>query len=125
MKNQQWVAEAIGLYATNTVWKLLGTEGSGKRLVAALGSPHENVRTIAGIFLVQGGRKALPLLEEALENRQNLPLVLTLLGDIGEPESQGHLRRYLDDNDPATADAAKQALRVLQFKHLYSSQRSP
>ena len=126
MKNQGRVAEAIGLYGTNTVWKLFGTESSGERLVAALSSPNENVRTIAGMFLVQGGRKALPLLEKALKNRRNLPLVLMLIGDIDEPESEGYLRRYLNDNDPEVADAAKQVLRVLDFKHEESCRhRSP
>jgi len=83
----------------------------------ALSSTNENLRILAGIFLVRGGRKALPLLEKELENRRNLPQVLMLLGDINQPESEGYLRRYLDDNDPEVADAAKQGLRTLRFKH--------
>ena len=68
------------------------------------------------MFLVQSGRKAIPLLEYELENRRNMPLVLTMLGDIGAAESEGQLRRHLDDPDPEAAKAANEALRVLLFK---------
>jgi hypothetical protein len=103
------------------VWKLFGTRASGQRLIEGLSSPNENVRTLAGMFLVQSGRKAIPLLEHELENRRNMPLVLTMLGDIGAAESEGQLRRHLDDPDPEAAKAANEALRALLFKQKMGS----
>lgn len=98
----------------------MGIQSSGERLVKALSSTNENLRTLAGIFLVQGGRKALPLLEKELEHRRNLPLILMLLGDIDEPKSEEYLRQYMNDGDLEVADAAKQAMRVLLFKRGHS-----
>ena len=115
-KSSHWLIKAADLYRANMVWKLFGTRASGQRLIEGLSSPNENVRTLAGMFLVQSGRKAIPLLEYELENRRNMPLVLTMLGDIGAAESEGQLRRHLDDPDPEVAKAANEALRALLFK---------
>jgi hypothetical protein len=121
-ESSQWLIKAADLYRANMVWKLFGTSASGQRLIEGLSSPNENVRTLAGMFLVQSGRKAIPLLEYELENRRNMPLVLTMLGDIGAAESEGKLRRHLDDSDPEAAKAANEALRALLFKQkMYSS----
>jgi HEAT repeat protein len=130
-KSSHWLIKAADLYRANMVWKLFGTHASGQRLIEGLSSPNENVRTLAGMFLVQSGRKAIPLLEYELENRRNMPLVLTMLGDIGTAESEGQLRRHLDDPDPEAAKAANEALRALLFKQKMDSsanmesQRSP
>src|SRR6185312_17342473 len=107
-KSSHWLIKAADLYRANMVWKLFGTRASGQRLIEGLSSPNENVRTLAGMFLVQSGRKAIPLLEYELENRRNMPLVLTMLGDIGAAESEGQLRRHLDDPDPEAAKAANE-----------------
>ncbi|MCC2681870.1 MAG: hypothetical protein K0S36_1434 [Nitrosospira multiformis] len=120
-ESSQWIIKAADLYRANMIWKLLGTRASGKRLIEGLSSPNENVRTLAGMFLVQSGRKAIPLLEHELENRRNIPLVLTMLGDIGKPESEGQLRGHLDDPDPEVVKAANEALRALLFKQKMDS----
>ena len=112
----RWLASAAWLFGTNTVWRLTGHRRSGEILLKTLSSADEDLRTLAGIFLVQGGRKALPLLKEALEKRHNLPQVLMLLGDIGAPECEEQLCRYLDDCDPEVAEAARQSLRTLRFQ---------
>lgn len=98
----------------------MGIESSGERLVKALSSKNENLRTLAGIFLVKGSSKAFPLLEKELEHRRNLPLILMLLGDIDEPKSEEYLRRYMNDSDPEVADAAQQAMSVLLFRRGHS-----
>ena len=121
MESSQWLLKSVDLYRVNMVWKLFGTHASGQRLIEGLSSRNENVRTLAGIFLVQSGRKAIPLLEHELENRRNMPLVLTMLGDIGAAESEGQLRRHLDDPDPEAAKAANEALRALLFKQKMDS----
>src|SRR5690242_21916398 len=94
-KKLGWVVKALGLFRANVIWRALGERSSGEKLIMALSSTNENLRILAGIFLVRGGRKALPLLEKELENRRNLPQILMLLGDIDQPESEEYLRRYL------------------------------
>ncbi len=54
-----------------------------------------------------------PLLEEALRRRENLPIVLTILADIGDTRVESEIRRFSGHEDPQVAEAAKQALRVL------------
>ena len=108
-----WLAKAAGLFIANAVWRLTGWLPAGRALVGALGSPNENVRTIAGIFLEKAGKKAEPLLEEALEKRENLSTVLIILGDIGARRFEQDIRRFSQDPDPKIASAARDALRIL------------
>ena len=115
-ESSQWLIKAADLYRANMVWKLFGTRASGQRLIDGLSSTNENVKLLAGMFLVQSGRKAIPLLEHELENRRNMPLVLTMLGDIGARESEGQLRHYLGDPEPEVARAANEGLHALLFK---------
>jgi hypothetical protein len=95
------------------VWRATGLRSAGRTLVHALGSEDENRKSLAGMFLVQAGRKAEPLLEEALSKGENLPLVLTLLGDIGDPKFEPELRRFSQDANPEVARAAQDALLAL------------
>ena len=104
---------AARLFLDNAFWRLSGWRAVGRRLVEALDSEDENLRTIAGMFLVKAGGKAKPLLEEALAKRQSLPLALTILGDIGDHQSAAKLRPFAQDRDPQVARAAQDALRVL------------
>jgi hypothetical protein len=55
----------------------------------------------------------VPLLEDAVRRRENLPLVLAVLGDIGDRRVEADLVRLRQDRDPAVARAAHDALRVL------------
>jgi hypothetical protein len=68
------------------------------------------------MFLVQAGRRAEPLLAEAIARRENLPVVLTVLGDLGDPRLAPELHQFRDDPDPAVAQAAQDALRALQSR---------
>src|SRR5947209_3271060 len=110
------LAGSAQVFVTNAVWRASGLRSAGRSLVEALGSPDENVRTIAGMFLVKAGKKSEPLLREALERREHLPLVLSILGDIGDPNFEPELRRFSQDPDPEAAKAARDALRVLERK---------
>ena len=101
------------LYALKSVWISTGLRSAGRALVDALGSPDEGVRTVAGMFLVQAGKRAEPLVEEAIHRRQNLPTVLLIAGDIGAARLEGELRRLTADADPQVATAAQHGLRVL------------
>ncbi|MGH9651056.1 MAG: hypothetical protein ACRD3I_11370 [Terriglobales bacterium] len=101
------------LYALKSVWSSTGLRSAGRALVDALGSPDEGVRTVAGMFLVQAGTRAEPLVEEAIHRRKNLATVLLIAGDIGAARLEPELRRYAADADPQVAKAAQQGLRIL------------
>lgn len=107
------VAEAVRLFACRALWRATGLRAAGRALVAALGSPDEDLRTIAGMFLVKAGKDAESLLHEALERRENLPMVLWILGDIGDRRFEPEIRRLSRDGDPNVARAAQDALRLL------------
>lgn len=111
--------EAARLFACKSLLRL-GVSSAGRALVRALGSEDEDLRAVAGAFLVQTPKEAAPLLREALPNRQTLPMVLTVLGDLGDPQVEPELREFVDDPDPKVAQAAREALRVL-----FLAQRPP
>lgn len=110
------VAKVAGVFANRALFATTGLRPAGRALVRALGSEHEDVRAVAGMSLVQSGERAEPLLAEAAERRENLPLVLTILGDIGDPACEPLLERYTRDADPEVARSAHEALRVLHAK---------
>ena len=107
------VASATRLFALGALWRGAGVESAGRTLVKALGNGDENLRTIAGMLLVKAGKRSVPLLEEALRRRENLPMTISILADIGDPSSQSALRSFTSDPDPRVAAAARDALRLL------------
>jgi HEAT repeat protein len=107
------VGSTAGVLASSLLWKTTGLRPAGRALIRALGSQSEDVRTIAGMSLVQAGDRSAPLLREALDRGEHRSLVLTILGDIGDPECRPLLERYLADPDREVAVAAREALRIL------------
>lgn len=101
------------LYALKSVWTATGLRSAGRALVAALGSSDDSVRTIAGMLLVQSGKQAEPLVEEAIRHRQHLPMMLVIAGDIGATRLEPELRRLSTDEDPQVAKAAQHGLEIL------------
>jgi HEAT repeat protein len=108
--------KAAGLFGSYGLWRSTGLHSAGRALVEALGSEDEDLRTIAGMLLVRGGEASRPLLEEALRRREHLPMVISVLGDVGGVDVTAEIRPYAQDPDPRVADAAQQALRVLEFR---------
>jgi HEAT repeat protein len=108
--------EAIGVFACAAVWRTTGLKAAGRPLVRALGASDETVRNIAGILLVRAGKRAEPLLQEALHKRENLPLVLTILADLGSRNFQSEMEAFSRDGDPQIARAAQAALRTLRIQ---------
>jgi hypothetical protein len=106
---------AAKLFGDYGLWRSTGLRSAGRALVEALGSPDEDLRTIAGMLLVRGGKRSRPLLEEALRRREHLPMVISVLADLGDPGVQPEIRPYAQDPNPEIADTARQALRVLEF----------
>jgi hypothetical protein len=85
---------------------------AGRVLAAGLSSADENSRLIAGMLLVRGGKRAIPLLTEELRNPRNLPLLLRVMGDVAPSTFRDTLERYSRNEDPKVSRAAKDALRA-------------
>ena len=116
----QWtmrVLGAAGLFLHKALWRVARQEWAGRALIEALGSPDPDLRTLAGMFLVQGGDRAQPLVEEALSRRTHLPLVLAIAGDLADRRLEPELVRFSEDRDPDVAKAAQEALRVFHVRH--------
>ena len=107
------VGGAAKLFAYRALWRAAGSLRAGRALVRALGSTDEGLRTIAGMFLVKAGKDSEQLLHEALARRENVPMVLTVLADIGDSRLEPEIRAFSQDEDPNVAKAAREALRVL------------
>jgi hypothetical protein len=101
------------LFALKSVWNTTGLQSAGRALVDALDSPDDGVRTVAGMFLVQAGKRAEPLIEDAIRLRKNLPTMLLIVGDIGAVRFEPQLQSFTTDTDPQVAKAARDALRTL------------
>jgi len=108
-----WVLQAIGLFLTAAAWRFTGSRWLGALVVRSLSSKNENLKNIAGIMIVRAGRRAEPLLQEALQRRENLPMTLSLLADLGDRMVEKEIQPFSTDRDPQVAEAARQALRVL------------
>src|SRR5260370_30268218 len=93
----------------------LGSSAVGRRLLDDLASKDENVRMLAGMFLVRNGRRSLPVLREALARREHLPTVLTILADIAAAESAELIRPFVAVRDTVVADAAHAAVDILEL----------
>ena len=107
------IAGAAGIFVVNAIWRVTGLRAAGRVLLRALGSGDETVRTLAGMFLVKAGSRSIPILEEAIKRRDNLPVVFTILGDIGDRRFITELHLFSEDRDPEVAQAARHALRML------------
>lgn len=110
------LGSAAKVYANNAVWRTTGAHSAGRALVRALASGDESVRMLAGMLLVQGGRRALPLLREAIARGEGLPELLTVLADVGTREDAALLRRLAPHPDPAVARAARDGMETLALR---------
>lgn len=104
------VLHFAAIFAARAVWRLTGARPAGRVLLRALESRDESLRATAGMLLVRSRGRAIPLLSEALREQRNVPLVLTLLGDIGDPRSRPVIEPYSAYPDPDVAKAARAAL---------------
>ena len=107
------LAAAARLFGCQVLWRGLHLKTAGRALVNSLGADDEDLRVIAGMFLVRAGSRSVPLLREALLQRRHLPLVLQIIADIDAREFEPELRRFADDPDPHISQAASHALRQL------------
>jgi len=103
----------VRLYAVKSLWTVMGCRSAGRALLTALGSTDEGERTVAGMLLVQGGKRAEPLVAEAIRRRQHLPIVLLISADIVASSLEPEPRLLTTDPDPEVARAAHDALEIL------------
>ncbi|HEX8172158.1 MAG TPA: hypothetical protein VF824_16610 [Thermoanaerobaculia bacterium] len=106
------LARSIGMFGLKAAFSGLRIDAAGRALVAALDSDDEMVRTLAGMFLVQSGSKAVPILREALVTGRHVPEVLTMLGDIADAPAVAEIERFTADPRPDVAAAAREALAI-------------
>ena len=111
------VGQAAKMFAAGAAWKSAGLGVAGRTLVRGLASKDETVRNIAGILMVKAGRKSGPLLAAALKkaSHEHAPMLLRILGELGDPQWDGMLERYAENNDPEIAAAARDAMKASQF----------
>jgi hypothetical protein len=110
---QMRITDAARLATRRFAWGATRSVALGRPLVAALGAEDEDVRVLAGTFLTRAGKKAEPLLIDALNRRENIPAVLEVLAGIADDTAEREIDRYLDDPDPAVVEAAVSARRVV------------
>jgi hypothetical protein len=108
------LAETAKLFAAYGLWRATGWAVAGRTLIATLGSSDANNRMIAGMFLVKGGRLALPLVADALESGRGLPLILNVAGDLGHTELAPLVERYTGAPDERIAQQAAVSLKLLR-----------
>ena len=109
------IQTALRLFASRALWGLTRHHAMGRSLVDALASNDEDERMIAGILLTKAGRRAEPLLEEALKDGRHLPMVIAVLGSIGDPSMLPELEPFVESEDPEVASAARDAIRVIDM----------
>ena len=108
----EWLT-LVKVTAGAAAWRVFGSKSAGRLLIRALSSTDENVRVIAGMFLVKSGQRALPLLREALKGRSALATVITIVGDIGDKSVVGEIEPFLDDGDSQVQKAARAVCELL------------
>jgi len=108
------LGEAAKLFASYFLWRGTGWGFPGRALIAGLDSKDANNRLIAGMFLVRGGSRAVPLVREALERGRGLPAILNVAGDLGSRELIPLIGRYVHSDDPRVARQAAQTMEWLQ-----------
>ena len=110
------IAGAARLFALQAVWRSLGIRSAGRALVHELGDGDDDLRTIAGMFLVRAGKRSIPYLRETVQKREHLEMAARVIGDLGALELEPELRALSGDSDPAVATAARDALRLLSLR---------
>jgi HEAT repeat protein len=106
--------------------RLTGSRNAARNLINALGSPVEDLQSLAGMFLVRAGRRSVPELMNAIAERHpQLPTCLLVLADIGGEDAKPALMRFADDPDPTVARAARDGLSTLAMREKMESGESP
>lgn len=101
------------VFAQGALWRATGARAAGNALARAFASDDEMVRVLAGMFLVQGGRRAAPVIRDALARGAADPDLIAALADVGSADDEPLLRSYARSPDAEVATAAQEALEDL------------
>jgi HEAT repeat protein len=120
--------DAVGtahLYVDYRRLRLTGSRVAARNLINALSS-NEDLRTLAGMFLVRAGQRSVPELMKAIAERPpQLPTYLLILADIGGKEAKTTLKGFVSDPDPVVARAASDGLSTIAMKEKLDRGESP
>jgi hypothetical protein len=105
--------QVAAVFAQGALWRATGARMAGNALARAFASDDEMVRVLAGMLLVKGGRRAGPVIREALAKGRSDPDLIAALADVGTVEDEALLRGYAQSPDPEVARAATEALEAL------------
>lgn len=106
--------ELTRVLTSKMMWSMTRFDAPGRSLVRALESKDDTTRTLAGMCLTHAGKRAEPLLLDALQKSNDVPMVITVLGSIGDRTMVSQIQPFLGSDDPRVAEAATQAIQVLQ-----------
>ena len=110
------LGKTLALLAEGMLWRMTHQPWLGRRLIKGLGESDENARSVAGIMLAKSGPAAIPILHDALIERNHVAEVLAVLGDVGDASMEDEVARFASDKDERIARAARDALRVLALR---------
>ena len=96
------------------MWSLTRFDAHGRSLVRALESEDETSRTLALMCLTHAGKRAEPLLLDALQKSKDIPMIITVLGSVGDPTIVPRIRPFIESDDQNVSEAATQAIRIIE-----------
>ncbi|MCB0216967.1 MAG: hypothetical protein H6648_06870 [Caldilineae bacterium] len=99
------------LALATAAWRGLGSDRAGRMLIEGLGAEDEGTQVAAGMLIERAGGR--DLVRQAIQRGEQLPIALTLLGDLGRAEDRPLLRSFLDHAEPEVARAAESALALM------------
>jgi acetylglutamate kinase len=106
-------AGSARLLALGAAWQLVGVPAAGRALVRAAAADREDERTLAGVLLVKGGDRSVPMLAAALRAGSASVGLIEVLASIGSNRARAALAVAAETAAPAVAAAAADALRTL------------
>lgn len=111
------IGQAAKMFAAAAAFRSTGSTAAGRLLVRGLVSDDETVRNVAGILLVGAGGRSGPLLRDAVLRApsRDVPMLLRVLADVGDPQWDGFLASYVDNQDPEIAQAARDAVQAARL----------
>lgn len=104
------LASSARLLGAVLVWRRVGVPAAGRALAHALCGDDEQDRTIAGMGLVQAGRRSVGVIEAALATHGASTTTVRVLADVGGADAVRVLTRIATGDDDA-ADLARNLLR--------------
>ncbi len=104
----------LRVLSAGQAWRRTSLKSAGRTLVSALDSDDEDVRTMAGMMLVQAGERSVPLIEEAIAAGHDSDLHRQVLEDIGgDDDAAQQLDELAESDSPKVAEAARRARELL------------